>query len=125
MTPLNFALLTVMGGVGASARFTVDDYLRARIKRRFQWTTTVINASGSFLLGFLTGLTLAHLSPSDASVVICTGLLGGYTTFSTASYETVQLIEQRHYGHAFISGVVMLVLCVALALAGVLLGDSI
>lgn len=125
MTPLNFALLTVMGGVGASARFTVDGYLRARITTGFQWPTTIINASGSLLLGFLTGLTLAHLPPSDASVVICTGLLGGYTTFSTASYETVQLIEQRRYGHAFISGIGMLVLCVGVAVLGVWLGDSI
>lgn len=125
MTPLNFALLTVMGGVGASLRYTVDGYLRTRITRGFQWTTTIINASGSLVLGFLTGLTFVHLLPSDASIVIGTGLLGGYTTFSTASYETVQLIEKRRYGQAFISGIVMLVVCVALAAAGVWIGDSI
>lgn len=125
MTPLNFTLLTVMGGVGAALRYSVDGYLRARITSGFQWTTTIINATGSLVLGFLTGLTLVHLLPSDASVVIGTGLLGGYTTFSTASYETVQLIEQRRYGHAFISGIGMLVLCVALAALGVWLGDSV
>jgi CrcB protein len=125
MTPVNFVLLTVMGGVGAALRYTVDGYLRPRITGGFQWTTTIINASGSLLLGFLTGLSLAHLVSADASVVIGTGLLGGYTTFSTASYETVQLIEQRRYGHAFISGIGMLVLCVALAAVGVSIGDSI
>ncbi|MCD9197987.1 fluoride efflux transporter FluC [Aeromicrobium wangtongii] len=124
MTPLNFVLLTVMGGVGAGTRYAVDGYLRPRITHGFQWTTTIINALGSLVLGFLTGLTFEHLQATDASIVIGTGLLGGYTTFSTASYETVQLIEKRAYGHAFVSGIVMLVLCVALAAAGVWLGDS-
>jgi CrcB protein len=125
VTPLSFALLSVMGGVGASLRYTVDGYLRARLTHGFPWTTTIINASGSLLLGFLTGLTQEHLLSTDVSVVIGTGLLGGYTTFSTASYETVQMIEQRRYGHAFVSGIGMLVLCVALAVAGLWIGDSI
>ncbi|AWB92331.1 fluoride efflux transporter CrcB [Aeromicrobium chenweiae] len=124
MSPLDFVLLTVMGGVGASLRYTVDAYLRARITHGFQWTTTIINASGSFVLGFLTGLTTVDLVSSNASIVIGTGLLGGYTTFSTASYETVQLIEKRRYGQAFVSGIVMLVLCVALAALGLWIGDS-
>ena len=125
MSVLNFVLLTIMGGVGAALRYSVDSYLRPRIHGRFNWTTTIINATGSLVLGFLTGLTFEHLVPSDVSIVIGTGLLGGYTTFSTASYETVQLLEQRKYGPAFLSGIVMLVLCVALAVLGVWLGDSV
>ena len=48
--------------------------------------------------------------------------LGGYITFSTASYETVQLRKQQRYGHAFLSGVGMLLGCVALAGLGLRLG---
>ncbi|QEE61435.1 fluoride efflux transporter CrcB [Salinibacterium sp. dk2585] len=125
MTPMIFLLLAVGGGVGACIRFTVDGLIRSHMKTKFQWATTIINASGSLVLGFLTGLTMVHLLPTDLGIVIGTGLLGGYTTFSTASYETVQLIKEKRYGHAFISGVVMLVLCVALAGLGLWIGASI
>ncbi|AMB58903.1 fluoride efflux transporter CrcB [Microterricola viridarii] len=125
MTPLIFLLLAVAGGVGAGVRFLVDGLIRARLKTAFPWATTIINASGSLVLGFLTGLTLVHVLPSDLSIILGTGFLGGYTTFSTASYETVQLIKQGRLGAAFTSGVVMLVLCVALAALGLWWGSSI
>lgn len=125
MTLVDFLLLTVMGGVGASLRYAVDSHLRPRLHGPFDWTTTIINASGSLVLGFLTGLAHGHLASTDVGVVAGLGLLlGGYTTFSTASYETVRLIEQRHYAQALVSGIGMLVVCIALALVGVWLGDS-
>lgn len=125
MTPLIFALLAIAGGVGAAVRFLVDGLIRSHLKTAFPWATTIINASGSLVLGFLTGLATVHLLPTDLSLIIGTGFLGGYTTFSTASYETVQLIKQKRYGFAFVSGVVMLVICVALAVLGVWIGTSI
>ena len=125
MTLLDFLLLTVMGGVGASLRYAVDSYLRPRVHGPFDVTTTIINASGSLVLGFLTGLAHDQLGSPDAGLVAILGLLlGGYTTFSTASYETVRLIEQRQYGQAFVSSIGMLIVCVTLALLGVWLGDS-
>ena len=77
------------------------------------------------MLGFITGLTLTHLLPTDVSVVIGTGFLGGYTTFSTASYETVQLIKQGRYGWSLASGVGMLVLAVSAAGLGLWLASLI
>lgn len=124
MTPLIFLLLAVAGGVGAGVRFLVDGLIRSRLKTAFPWATTIINVSGSLVLGFLTGLTLSHLLPTDLSIVIGTGFLGGYTTFSTASYETVQLVKQGRHGAAFTSGVVMLVLSVAVAALGLWVGSS-
>ena len=51
--------------------------------------------TGSFLLGLVTGLAISQLMPHQWQLVISAGLLGGYTTFSTASFETVRLIEDR------------------------------
>lgn len=124
MSAGSFVLLTLMGGLGAATRYAADTFLRAHLHTRFAWATTLINASGSLVLGFLTGLTVEHLVSSDLSVVVGTGFLGGYTTFSTASYETVQLVRQGRTGQAFVSGVVMLVLCVALAGAGLWAGEA-
>ena len=124
MTPWIFLLLALAGGVGAAVRFLVDGLIRARLKTAFPWATTIINVSGSLLLGLLTGLTLEHLVSTDLSVVIGTGFLGGYTTFSTASYETVQLIKQGRHGASFISGVLMLVFSVAAAAIGLWAGAA-
>lgn len=122
MNPLIFILLALAGGIGASVRFLVDGLIRANLKTAYPWATTIINISGSLVLGFITGLTIARVLPTDLNIVIGTGFLGGYTTFSTASYETVQLMRQRRYGHALGSGIGMLVGCVAAAMLGLWLG---
>lgn len=124
MTPWIFLLLALAGGVGAAVRFLVDGLIRSHLKTAFPWATTIINVSGSLVLGFITGATLEQLVPSDVSIVLGTGFLGGYTTFSTASYETVQLIKQRRYGASFISGIGMLVLSVAAAAIGLWVGAA-
>ncbi|MEO6309934.1 MAG: fluoride efflux transporter CrcB [Leifsonia sp.] len=112
MTALIFLLLSVAGGLGAATRFFFDGVLRSKLQTAFPWPTTIINVSGSLALGFITGLTLTHLFPSELSIVIGTGFLGGYTTFSTASYETVRLIKQGRYGSSLASGIGMLILSV-------------
>lgn len=122
MTPGIFLLLALAGGVGAVVRFMLDGFIRAHSKTQFAWATTIINVSGSLVLGFLTGLTIEHLVSTDVSIVIGTGFLGGYTTFSTASYETVQLMKKGRYGASFVSGIVMLVLSVAAAVIGLWAG---
>ncbi|QCX27827.1 fluoride efflux transporter FluC [Nocardioides jishulii] len=118
MTPGIFLLLICAGGVGAGVRFVVDGTIRSRVKQLFSWPTAVINLSGSLVLGFLTGLVASGLASTEASAVLGTGFLGGYTTFSTASYETVQLIRQKHYGTAFVYGFGVLVASIALAYLG-------
>ena len=80
--------------------------------------TFVINFSGSLLLGLLTGLVAAHTLPHSWQLLVGTGLLGGYTTFSTASFETIRLIEDRRYLAAAVNGIGMLIACTAGAGAG-------
>ncbi|MEK8225308.1 CrcB family protein [Oerskovia sp. M15] len=80
--------------------------------------------SGSLILGILTGLVVSRIASSDVSAIIGTGFLGGYTTFSTASYEAVQLIKQKRYGTAFAYSIGILVVCVALAYVGYRWGAS-
>ena len=92
MTPLWIALA---GGSGAVARFVVDGHVRTKLYRGFPWGTTLINASGSLLLGALTGVVLYHHAGTGLKLIFGTGFCGGYTTFSTASFETVRLIEEK------------------------------
>ncbi|MFG6402681.1 fluoride efflux transporter CrcB [Microbacterium sp. P04] len=119
MTPLLFLAISVAGGVGAALRFIVDGTVKAHTRTTFPVGTMLINLSGSFLLGFVTEIALVGIFPDAWRLVIGTGLLGGYTTFSTASFESIRLIQQRRYGAAVTNSVGMLILAVLAALAGV------
>jgi CrcB protein len=113
------ALLTcVAGGIGAALRLILDGLIKARIRSGYPVGTTVINVTGSFLLGLLTGLAMSQAMPQQWQVVAGTGLLGGYTTFSTASFETVRLIEDRRYVAAACNGLGMLIAGTAAAALG-------
>lgn len=116
MTPGLFLLVAVAGGIGAALRLAADGAIRARRGDRLPWGTITINLSGSLLLGLVTGLT-AGAAPAWAAIV-GTGLLGGWTTFSTASVETVRLLLARRWAAAAGTGLGQLVLAVALAFGG-------
>jgi CrcB protein len=122
MTPIIFVALAFAGGLGAAARFVLDGLLQSRATS-YPLGTLVINVSGSFLLGLVTGLALSALVPAEALSIVGSGFLGGYTTFSTASVESVRLIQARRYGVALTHSVGMLVLGVLASAAGFLLGS--
>ena len=122
MTALVFVALSAAGGLGAATRFLVDGVVRARIRSSYPVGVTVINVSGSLLLGLLTGLALNHLVSTEWLLVLGTGFLGGYTTFSTASFETVRLLQTGRRAAAFLNGFGMLVASVAAAFLGLWLG---
>lgn len=119
-----FLLLAVAGGLGAGTRFVVDGLISSKLTSAFPWSTVIINTSGSLVLGAITGLVASSIAATDLGPVVGAGFLGGYTTFSTASHETVLLIQDRRYGIAFAYSVGTLVACVALAYAGYRWGAS-
>ena len=108
----------IAGGIGAALRFVLDGLIRTRVRSTYPVATTVINLSGSFLLGLLTGLATNQLLPPQWNLVVGTGLLGGYTTFSTASFETVRLLEDHRYVAAVLNGLGMLIAGTAAAALG-------
>ncbi len=85
--------VALAGAVGAPARYLVDGIVQSRARGVFPWGTFVVNVTGSFLLGLLTGLALHRGLGPVPQAVLGSGFGGAYTTFSTFSYETVRLIE--------------------------------
>ncbi|MCG7633893.1 fluoride efflux transporter CrcB [Gordonia McavH-238-E] len=85
----------VAGALGAVTRFVVDGAVRHRWPTTTPWGTFAINVSGSALLGVLAGVVVFHGAPHEWQLIAGTGFCGGYTTFSTASFETVRLVQRN------------------------------
>jgi CrcB protein len=122
MTPLVFLALALAGGVGAMSRFVLDGVIRARFAGSAPWGTITINLSGSLVLGLLTGVAAAGLLPDEWLAIAGAGFLGGYTTFSTASVETVRILQERRWGTGIVVALGTLVAAVALAGLGLWVG---
>jgi len=95
MRVLDVAEVVLGAGVGGGLRYLIGGWLSERWGASFPWHTLAINVGGAFFLGMLMALTAERgiLSPG-MRLLLGVGLLGGFTTFSTLSYESVALIEQ-------------------------------
>lgn len=96
----------VAGGFGAALRFVIDGAVMARMAGRvagspFPLGIWLVNLSGSFAIGVLTGFVSVG---TPALAVLGVGLLGGYTTFSTASVDTVRLMRRGRLMAALLNG---------------------
>jgi CrcB protein len=113
----------VGAGIGGGLRYALGGWIAERWGASFPWHTLVINVSGAFLLGLLMALTADQgPAPSSMRLFLGVGVLGGFTTFSTLSYESVALLERglvaQGAANMFGSGV----LGIAAAMAGLALG---
>ncbi|HYH52488.1 MAG TPA: fluoride efflux transporter CrcB [Acidimicrobiia bacterium] len=93
MSPLAWTAFVVAGAAGAAARHLLGQAMTERSAGRFPWGTLVVNVTGSFLFGVVTGLALDHGLAREPRIVVGTGFCGAYTTFSTFTYETIRLVE--------------------------------
>ena len=111
---MSLLLVALGAAVGAAARWLVDRSVQSRHTSVFPWGTFVVNVVGSLLLGVLLG---ARSAP-DLVLVLGTGFCGGFTTFSTFSYESVRLYESG----ARVQAIINVLVSVFAALAAVFLG---
>lgn len=111
-------LVALAGGVGAASRASLIHAVTRNRKDPLPLGTMVVNGTGSLLLGFLTGLSLYHGLGTHTLAIAGVGLCGGYTTWSTASWETVHLMRSGHRAEALTYTIGGLVLCLAAATAG-------
>ncbi len=111
--------IAVFGVIGTFARYGVQGLLFRATGAGFPWGTFVVNVTGSFLVGFIArfGTETATLSP-DLRVGLLVGLCGGYTTFSTFSFETVRLLQEG----AWMRGAAYAIGSVVISLAATIIG---
>ena len=117
---MQHVLLVALGGaIGSVARFGVGVALARSLGLAFPWGTLAVNVIGGLAMGALA----ARVGPDNENVrlLVGTGLLGGFTTFSAFSLETVRLMEHQP-GHAALYAAASLVLSVGACWAGLQLG---
>lgn len=116
-------LLGCAGALGAAARFGVVELTARRWRGRFPLATFLINIGGAFALGLLLTAGAAHTSSLSVwRSVLGTGFLGGYTTFSTLSFETSSLTRRGHHWHAWANALATLLVGIAAAALGIAVG---
>lgn len=113
------------GALGSVARFALATVLAERLGAIFPWMTLLVNASGSLVIGLLASLG-AHgvraLDSADARAFLMVGVLGGYTTFSSFSLQTLELARAGAWGAAGGYVALSLLLCLGGVWLGYLLG---
>ncbi len=114
--------LAVAGALGALLRYLADHLVQHRAGSDFPVGITVVNLSGSFLLGLLVGAGLHHGLSSPWETVLGTGLIGSYTTFSTFTFDTVRLAEDGRWSLSLLNVVLGTASGIGAAAAGLALG---
>ena len=126
---MNMAYLWVAlgGSIGSVSRYWVDGLVQARMGNSFPWGVLLINITGSFLIGFIGAMANpdGRMDPRTrmfATQFLMIGVCGGYTTFSSFSWRTLQFIQDRQWLQAGGNILLSVVLCLIGVWLGYLLG---
>ena len=115
---MTYLLIAIGGALGALGRYTAAGWVHAWAGDAYPWGTLVVNILGSVVLGFFYRAAEALLVSPGTRAFVGIGFLGAFTTFSTFSYETAALLQDREWGAAALYSLGS----VALGLAGAFLG---
>ena len=117
-----FWAVAVGAAAGGVSRYYLSLAIHNRVGAAFPWGTLLVNVTGSLLLGFLMRYTIATPSVSaEVRLLLTTGFCGGYTTFSTFSYETAMLMEDGQYERAATYAVASVIVAIIATACGFLL----
>jgi CrcB protein len=117
--------IALAGGAGTALRHGVNVGLTRWLGASFPWPTIAVNILGSLLLGVVMELAGdREILGVPAKLVLGTGVLGGFTTYSAFNLETLRLFEQGAHARASIYLGATLLLCLGAGLAGITIGRS-
>ena len=114
-----YFVLACAGGVGAVCRFALGQFAIRVLDMPSPWPTMIVNCLGAFLIGVLAQFFTLRASESiELQFWLISGLLGGFTTFSAFSLETVLLIQSGRWSEALTYVLLSVLLCVLMCIAG-------
>jgi CrcB protein len=117
-------LLVALGGaIGSVVRYLTSIVAALWLGAEFPYGTLIVNVAGAFMIGFVQQVgTEALLIPDNVRVFLTTGIMGGLTTYSTFSYETVRLMEANAWQQAWLNVAVTTMVCLGLCFLGIAAG---
>jgi CrcB protein len=123
MCAMNFVLVFIGGGIGASARYGLQGLVHRYAGAAFPYGTLVVNVLGCLAIGILLSLFEGRfvVNPSFR-LFLAVGILGGFTTFSSFSYETMMLLREGSFGAGITNIAGTMVSCLAATWAGMMIG---
>ncbi|HLP16454.1 MAG TPA: fluoride efflux transporter CrcB [Bacteroidota bacterium] len=122
----NFLVVFLGGGIGAAARYWLSGAIARSSASGFPFGTVTVNIIGCFLIGFLmTAFEERFLVSPWLRLFLTIGILGGFTTFSTFSFETIAMMKDAEYFYAFVNILFSVATCLIATYAGSALGKLI
>ena len=119
-------LVAVGGGVGSVLRYLTSGVAARWLGLDFPYGTLIVNVTGSLLIGVVQALAEeATVLPEPARLFLSAGVMGGFTTYSAFSYETMRLIELDALGRALVNVVVTTLVCLSVCALGLAAGRSV
>ncbi|MCS6868801.1 MAG: fluoride efflux transporter CrcB [Thermus sp.] len=119
-----YLLVALGGALGSLLRYGLGAWVQGLTGPGFPYSTLFVNALGSFLIGVVVRLSLEGALSGEARLFLAVGLLGGFTTFSTFSYETLALLQEGEVVQALFYVGASLALGLFLVLLGYRLGGA-
>ena len=116
---MNYICIIIGGGIGALLRYSSSMMVNNLFKYNFLLGTLFVNCVGSFLIGFLMNIFDIFSLDIKWKLFLITGFLGGYTTYCTYSFETVNYIMNGNIKYAIINIILMNVLCITFVFLGI------
>lgn len=110
------------GAIGTGARYLLSGWLLRITGSVFPYGTLAVNVIGSFLLGFLMEAALAADFPPTLRLALTTGVMGGFTTYSTFNYETLQLFQEDAWLLGFANLGITVIACLVAGVLGLAAG---
>lgn len=119
---MSYLLIAVGSAIGGVTRHWLGLMVAAKFGSQFPWGTLLINVTGSFLIGLIAALTDARQEVQGSRDFLMVGVLGGFTTFSAFSLQTLMLVREGKFLYAGGNVVLSVVLCLVAVWLGHLLG---